>query len=154
MNTYMAMALEEAFRGMRENHGGPFGAVVVHKGRIISRAHNEVLSSNDPTAHAEIVAIRRASKELGDFTLEGCEMYTSCEPCPMCLAAIIWSRIKRIYHGCTRDDAAEIGFDDRKIYHSMGIRETNDMLEKIMTDRQECLRAFREWAEKPGKIIY
>ncbi len=115
--------MEEAIRlariNMEQDHGGPFGCVIVKDGSIIASAHNEVLSTNDPTAHAEMVAIRRACQQLGHHQLQGCEIYTSCEPCPMCLGAIYWSRPDRVYYAATQKDAAGAGFDDAYIYSQM-----------------------------------
>ena len=115
-NEFFNIAILEAEDGMKNNDGGPFGAVVVMDGKIIAQAHNEVISSNDPTAHAEIIAIRRASKKLGRFDLSDCELYSTCEPCPMCFSAIHWAKIKTLYFGCNNRDAAKIGFDDKFIY--------------------------------------
>src|SRR6187397_2158323 len=114
--SFMREAIRLSFETMRSNTGGPFGAVVVKDGNIIARGFNRVLETNDPTAHAEVVAIREACKVLNDFQLSGCSIYTSCEPCPMCLAAIYWARPAHVYFACTRADAAEIGFDDAHIY--------------------------------------
>ena len=116
MNRFIEMANEEALTGSSVNDGGPFGAVITKAGKVISRGHNEVLKTNDPTAHAEMVAIRRAAQALGSYDLSGCEIHSSCEPCPMCLAAIYWARISKVYYGCTKEDAARIGFDDNAIY--------------------------------------
>ncbi|WP_242492594.1 nucleoside deaminase [Methanolobus psychrotolerans] len=150
----MQIAIDEARYGMKHNHGGPFGAIVVKDGNIISRTHNNVLRTNDPTAHAEILAIREASAILGKFDLSDCEIYTSSEPCPMCLAAIYWARIKTVYYGSDKDDVAAIGFDDSLFYrHIQG--ETHDMtLKLINTEREECLKLLREWSEKSDKQMY
>ena len=110
---HMRRAIALSLQGMRSNQGGPFGAVVVKDGKIIGEGHNEVTSSNDPTAHAEVVAIRRACVNLNSFQLDGCELYTSCEPCPMCLGAIYWARLDRVFYGNTKEDAAAIAFDDQ-----------------------------------------
>ena len=110
MNEFMKIAIEEALQGMKNNDGGPFGAVIVRNGEIISMAHNEVVKTNDPTAHAEVTALRKASSLLGRFDLSDCEIYSSCEPCPMCFAAIHWAKIKKLYYGSTRHDAANIDF--------------------------------------------
>lgn len=112
----MQIAVEEAFEGMRKNDGGPFGAVIVRNGKIIAKGHNKVLGTNDPTAHAEITTIRKACRILKRFDLSDCEIYSSCEPCPMCFAAIHWAKMKKLSYGCTRKDAANIGFDDKFIY--------------------------------------
>ncbi|MGI6595504.1 MAG: nucleoside deaminase [Elusimicrobia bacterium] len=153
-NAFMEAAVKEAFKGVRGNHGGPFGAVVVQNGIILARAHNKVVSSKDPTAHAEILAIRKTSKILNRFDLSDCEIYSSCEPCPMCLAAILWARIKKIYYGCTRDDAAAIGFDDRVIYEILDIKKEKKHLKKIMLNRERCLQPFKEWTDKTDRITY
>jgi len=148
----MKVANEEAFHGMKNNEGGPFGAVIIKDGVILAQGHNEVLKTNDPTAHAEVVAIRKAAALLERFDLSDCEIYTSCEPCPMCLSAIYWSRIKKIYFGCTKTDAAAIGFDDNAIYEF--IKEPTDALELVPVDREECLKSFEHWLEKIDKVGY
>lgn len=150
----MRLADGEASKGLRERDGGPFGAVIVRKGKIISSAHNEVLKTKDPTAHAEIQAIRKASKKLGRFDLSDCELYTSCEPCPMCLGAIEWARIKRVYYGATRKDAAKAGFEDLDYYREFkkGSRNKPVVLKQI--DRKGSLLPFKEWNNKKNKIIY
>lgn len=154
MDKFMSIAIEEAFNGIRNNHGGPFGAVVVRNNLIIAKAHNQVIKDNDPTAHAEILAIRSASHNLEKFDLSDCELYSSCEPCPMCFAAIYWSRIKKIYYGCTRDDAAGIGFDDKHIYDVIRNETDDKNIELIQTDRDLCLKIFREWEVKEDRIFY
>ena len=116
---FMEEAIKMAQNGIRNNEGGPFGAVVVKNGEIIGRGNNRVTSTNDPSAHAEVVAIRDACNTLGSFQLEGCDIYTSCEPCPMCLGAIYWARPDKVYFGCTKKDAAEIDFDDDFIYREL-----------------------------------
>ncbi|HLD22932.1 MAG TPA: nucleoside deaminase, partial [Sulfuricurvum sp.] len=116
MNEWMRIACDEALQGMDKNEGGPFGAAIVREGKIIARAHNEVLRTNDPTAHAEINAIRRASALLGNYDLSECTLYTTCYPCPMCMGAIFWARIPTVYYASTMEDAAEGGFDDRVFY--------------------------------------
>ena len=115
MNEYMRIAIEEAEEGVRCDHGGPFGAVVVYNGKVIARGHNRVIATNDPTAHAEMEVIREAARKLGRFDLSDCEIYSSCEPCPMCFSAIHWAKMKNLYFGCSREDAADIGFDDNFI---------------------------------------
>lgn len=155
MNSFLQEALNEAKNGSLRNDGGPFGAVICQKGQIISKGHNEVIKTNDPTAHAEIVAIRKACAMLGRFDLSDCELYTSCEPCPMCLAAIYWARIPVVYFGCTKKDAAMIGFDDEKIYDYLADPPSQaDILRLIPMDRIECLNAFKFWQEKQDKIMY
>lgn len=150
----MAEAIRLSIENVRLGKGGPFGAVVVKDGQIIARGANEVTSSNDPTAHAEVVAIRKACAALGDFQLTDCEVYTSCEPCPMCLGAIYWARPKKIYYANTAEDAAKIGFDDRFIYEELGrdVAARKMPVEQFM--REEALEAFRIWQEKSDKIEY
>lgn len=152
MSHFMKIAIEEACNGVSNNDGGPFGAVIVRDGEIISKAHNEVAKTNDPTAHAEIVAIRKASSKLKRFNLSDCEIYTSCEPCPMCLSAIHWARIKKIYYGCTKEDAAKIGFDDHYIYDAIKGKEKK--LKETQIERNECLKPFKLWESKTDKIQY
>ena len=150
--------MREAIRlselGMQQNKGGPFGCVVAHDNVIIGRGNNEVTSTNDPTAHAEVVAIREACRTMGTFELTGCEIFTSCEPCPMCLGAIYWARIAKIYFACTRTDAAFIGFDDDFLYTEIPkpIRERIIPAETLM--REEGLKVFEQWIAKPDKIEY
>ncbi|WP_321418288.1 nucleoside deaminase [uncultured Methanomethylovorans sp.] len=147
------VAINEARRGMQNNHGGPFGAVIVKDGEIISTAHNEVLISKDPTAHAEILAIRRASQELGQFDLSDCEIYTTSQPCPMCLAAICWAKIKRVHYGTTTEEVSSIGFDDSNIYRILKGEKTAEM--EIMTiEREACLELLKEWENKKDKKMY
>ena len=153
MNKYMQAALEEARLGMNKGHGGPFGAVIVRDGKIIARAHNKVLQSFDPTAHAEIEAIRSASAKLKRCHLPDCTLYTTCEPCPMCLGAVYWARIPQIYYGCTRKDADMIGFSDAEIYEFMCGQKTAEV-KLISLDRDPCLQIFREWERISGKKLY
>ncbi|MGS0972290.1 MAG: nucleoside deaminase [Candidatus Izemoplasmataceae bacterium] len=154
MNKYMKEAIEEAFRGMRSNDGGPFGAVIVKDGEIIAVGHNEVLKTNDPTAHAEIVAIRKATSKLGRFDLSDCEIYSTCEPCPMCYSAIHWAKMKTLYYGATRYDAADIDFDDQYIYDVILGKTSKLQVKKEQMEHEECLRPFKEWAEKADKVGY
>lgn len=147
MNTFMHAAVKEAFKGVEHNHGGPFGAVITKEGKIIAKAHNSVLKSNDPTSHAEINAIRKASKKLGTFDLSGCEIYSTCMPCPMCLGAIRWANITTVFYGATSQDADAIGFRDQKFYEQ-------DFLQMKNIERDECLEPFRAWQKKEDKIIY
>jgi guanine deaminase len=155
LNKFMKVANEEAFRGIKGNEGGPFGAVIIKDGLIVAQGHNEVLKTNDPTAHAEVVAIRKASALLGRFDLSDCEMYASCEPCPMCLSAIFWSRIKTVHYGCTKQDAAAIGFDDNLIYEFIKDPSSyNDYLKLIPMDREESLKSFSSWLGKADKVGY
>jgi guanine deaminase len=151
---YLEKAFDEAFSGMRSNKGGPFGAVIVLNGTIIGRGCNLVLSTNDPTAHAEIVAIRDACKAVNNFHLDGAILYITCEPCPMCLSAIYWAQIKNIYYCSTKVDADRIGFDDNNIYKELGIQlqGINLKLEQIKSPRAAEL--FNEWLKKEDKINY
>ena len=153
-NDYMKVAIEEANINMKENfvNGGPFGAVIVKDGKIISRAHNTVLKSKDATAHAEVNAIREASKVLNTHDLSGCILYTSAEPCPMCLSAIIWANIKEIYYACTREDAAKIGFRDDLIYEYLKGNK-KDLITLKQIDRDKCVSTFEKY-EKDKKVIY
>jgi guanine deaminase len=150
--------MQEAIRLSIENvtsgNGGPFGAVIVKDGKIIARGANQVTSSNDPTAHAEVVAIRNACKELGSFQLEGCEIYTSCEPCPMCLGAIYWARPDKMYFANTKKDAADILFDDQFIYDEIEIPFESRKLVTAQMMREEALEAFRLWSDSINKIEY
>ena len=139
---------------MRGNHGGPFGAVVVRKGKIVGRGWNQVTSTNDPTAHAEMVAIRDACKRLKNFQLDDCELYTSCEPCPMCLAAIYWARFKKVYSGNTRKDAQRIDFDDDLIYDEVATLISKRKIPMKQLLRGEALTAFAEWAKKGDRVRY
>jgi tRNA(Arg) A34 adenosine deaminase TadA len=152
--TFMREAIQLAEEGMRGNRGGPFGCVVVRQGRVIARGSNQVTSTNDPTAHAEVTAIRTACRELGTFQLADCELYTSCEPCPMCLAAIYWARIPTVYYGNTRADAAAIGFDDDFIYQQIPLSPEKRTIRMEPLLRAAALAAFRAWADKPDKVKY
>lgn len=150
----MLRAIELARIGMENDAGGPFGCVVVKDGEVIGEGNNRVTSTNDPTAHAEVIAIREACRKIGDFQLDGCSIYTSCEPCPMCLGAIYWARPARVYYACTRDDAATIGFDDRFIYEEL--EKANEEREMVLIPlmRDEALTVFTEWSQKPDKVEY
>ena len=152
MNKYMKEADELAQNNNITKCGGPFGAVIVKNGEIVGRGNNQVLSNNDPTAHAEVTAIRDACKNLNTFDLTGCELYTSCYPCPMCLSAIIWSNIKEVYYGCTKKDAGEIGFRDDAIYDYLK-GENNDLINLEEMDRDECIKTFEEYKKQDG-VIY
>lgn len=151
---HMLHAVALSAEKMRAGHGGPFGAVIVRNGEIIAEGFNQVTSTNDPTAHAEVVAIRRACAHLGSFSLEGCEIYTSCEPCPMCLSAIYWARIDAIYFANTRGDAADIGFDDDFLYREIpkAIAERYVPTRQLLLD--EARDVFEEWRNKPDKVSY
>ena len=155
MNEYMKVAKELAEENLTINAGGPFGACVVKDGEIIGRGSNKVISENDPTAHAEINAIREACKNIGSHDLSGCELYTSCYPCPMCLSAIIWANIKKVYYGNTKEDAAEIGFRDEFIYEYIKNENSNaDVLALESMDREETIKAFEEYKNKEDKVKY
>jgi guanine deaminase len=150
----MAQAIREASRGVRRNHGGPFGAVVVQQGVILARAHNQVIKNNDPTAHAEVLAIRRAARKLARFNLSDCELYSTCEPCPMCLAALHWARISKIYYGCTRLDAAAIGFDDNLLYQILSGQQTRSRIDCQTMERDACLKLFEQWSSISDRPLY
>ncbi len=139
---------------MRHGAGGPFGAVVVRDGKIIARGWNCVTSANDPTAHAEVMAIREACRKLESFQLADCELYTSCEPCPMCLAAIYWARFKKVYYANTRRDAAAIEFDDELIYREVAKPVARRIIPMKQLLRREAAGVFAEWKIKPDKISY
>lgn len=147
--------MEEAIRlSSLQDRGGPFGAVIVKEGMIIGSGRNEVLITNDPTAHAEMVAIRNACKNMSDFKLTGCTLYTSCEPCPMCLSACYWSGIESIYYGCTRADAAAIGFDDEFIYDEIKQPIETRKIPLFSLQRKEALKAFESWNINPNRMMY
>jgi tRNA(Arg) A34 adenosine deaminase TadA len=150
----MRRAVALSAEKMRAGFGGPFGAVVARAGAIIAEGFNQVLSDSDPTAHAEVVAIREACRRLGSFSLQGCEMYTSCEPCPMCLGAIYWARLDRVYYANTRTDAAAIGFDDDHIYRELDRPIDGRTVPFIRLESEEARRIFQEWLEKPDRIPY
>jgi guanine deaminase len=154
MNEFLAIALEEARVGIENDDGGPFGAVIVRNGEVVSKAHNEVLKRNDPTAHAEILAIREASSILGMYDLSDCEIYSTSEPCPMCFAAIFWARIKRLVYGTTREDVAEIGFDDSLIYDVIRGEAETEQMELVNLDREGCRAVLEVWRAKPGRRVY
>ena len=151
---FMRAAIRLSQEGLRHNDGGPFGAVVVRRGKIIGRGWNRVTSANDPTAHAEIMAIREACRRLKNFRLDGCELYASCEPCPMCLAAIYWARIGKIYYANSQRDAAAIGFDDALIYREVARPLSRRQIPMRQLLRSEALKVFAEWKAKPDKIRY
>jgi guanine deaminase len=151
---FMREAIRLSLSKMRGNCGGPFGAVVVRRGKIIGRGWNRVTSANDPTAHAEILAIRDACKRLKTFRLDDCEIYASCEPCPMCLAAICWARFKKVFYANTREDAARAGFDDDLIYREVSAPIARRKIPMKQLLRGEALEVFKEWEDKPGKVSY
>jgi len=151
---FIREAIALSAKGIQLNHGGPFGCVIVKGDEIVGRGNNRVTSSNDPTAHAEVVAIRDACQSLQTYQLSDCEIYTSCEPCPMCLAAIYWAHIKKIYFANTRFDAAAIGFDDAMLYDEMICDHSLRKIPVISIGRQEALQVFGQWKNKEDKIKY
>ena len=153
-NEFMQEAIRLSIENVATGKGGPFGAVIVKDGKIIARGANEVTSSGDPTAHAEVVAIRNACKALGTFQLDGCEIYTSCEPCPMCLGAIYWARPDKMYFANTKKDAADIFFDDQFIYDEIEIPFEKRKLVTAQIMREEALEAFKLWSTSINKIEY
>ncbi len=153
-NLFMARAIQLSLDNVLSGQGGPFGAVIVKEGHIVAEGVNRVTATNDPTAHAEVVAIREACAKLGFFELKDCELYTSCEPCPMCLGAIYWARLSRIYFGNIAADASKIGFDDSAIYHEFARPHSQRSIPMVQMMRQQALTAFRAWEDKPHKIPY
>ena len=151
---FMRQAIYLAQNGIDSNDGGPFGAVIVKDGEVIAEGNNRVTSTNDPTAHAEVVAIRRACEKLGSFQLDDCVIYTSCEPCPMCLGAIYWARPKQVFFAGTREDAARVGFDDQFIYDEIEKDFGGRQIETINLLRDEAQTLFQNWADKPDKTEY
>lgn len=151
---FMKMAIALSKKNIEKAMGGPFGAVLVRNGKVIAKSTNKVIATNDPTAHAEIVAIRIASKKLKSFDLSDCVIYTSCEPCPMCLGAIYWSRISKIFYANTKYDAAEIGFDDKFIYDELDLPVEKRKLPVVQLLRNEAIEAFKEWQKSGIKIQY
>ena len=151
---FMSEAIRLSKKGMTDGHGGPFGAVVVKGGKIVGSGFNEVTSTNDPTAHAEVMAIRDACKNLQTFQLDDCEIYTSCEPCPMCMGAIYWARPTKVYYACTREDAAKIGFDDSYIYNELKLDIAERGIPLLNFSREEALVVFDEWERKENKREY
>jgi guanine deaminase len=151
---FMERAATLALRKMQDNQGGPFGALIVRDGRVVAEGWNQVTSANDPTAHAEIVAIRSACASLKSFSLDGCDIYTNCEPCPMCLGAIYWAHIRCIYYSNTRADAARIGFDDDFIYREIGVPLDRRTIPAVRIASETSELAFSEWAKSPEKRRY
>ena len=151
---FMLEAIELSRKGIIENQGGPFGCVIVKGDQIVGRGWNKVTSTNDPTAHAEVVAIRDACAHLKTFQLQDCEIYTSCEPCPMCMGAIYWARPKKVYYGNSREDAASIGFDDSLIYKELSASVNERQIEMCCLAAADALIVFREWQNKPDKTPY
>lgn len=153
-NPFMARAIQLSLDNVLSGNGGPFGAVIVKDGEIVAEGVNRVTVANDPTAHAEVTAIREACARLGVFDLAGCEMYTSCEPCPMCLGAIYWARLARVFYGNVASDAAEIGFDDSFIYREFSQALNARSIPMVQMMRGQALAAFRAWQQKPNKVPY
>ena len=151
---FMQRAIELSEMGMQAGNGGPFGCVIVKNGKIVGEGFNQVTSTNDPTAHAEVVAIRNACKNLNTFQLEGCEIYTSCEPCPMCLGAIYWARPEKIYYANSREDAKAIGFDDSFIYDELRLTPARRKLPSEVLLADEAIATFQAWQNKEDKIEY
>lgn len=151
---FMQHAIDLSRKGMQSNEGGPFGAVVVKDGKIIAEGNNCVTSSNDPTAHAEVVAIRNACKTLNTFQLDGCAIYTSCEPCPMCLGAIYWARPDKLFYACSKKDAARIGFDDDFIYKEIDLDIQDRSIPTVQLMNKEGNEVFMEWDAKTDKVEY
>lgn len=142
MNKFMRSAIKEAQKGIHKGHGGPFGAVIVKEGKVVARGHNQVVKNNDPTCHGEMQAIRAASKKLGTFDLSGCDIYTTGEPCPMCMGAILWANIGKVYYGCNIDDTEKIGFRDSVFYQM----QEEGMGDKVLElDRKACLKLYEEY---------
>lgn len=153
-NPFMARAIQLSIENVLSGSGGPFGAVIVRDGNIVAEGVNRVTSTNDPTAHAEVIAIRQACGKLGFFELKGCEIYASCEPCPMCLGAIYWARLARVYVGASASDASKIGFDDSAIYRELARKHLDRSIPMVQMMREQALTAFRAWNDKTDKIPY
>lgn len=153
-NYFLKRAIELAEEGMDKGEGGPFGAVIVKDGEIIAEANNKVTSHKDPTAHAEVVAIRKACEKLQDFQLKECILYTSCEPCPMCLGAIYWARPKQVFYALNRQDAAKIGFDDQFVYDEIALDMDERKIPFVNMMREEGLPVFEKWDRKENRIDY
>ena len=150
---FMNRAIELSINNIK-NNGGPFGCVIVHNNKIIAEGVNRVTSNNDPTAHAEIVAIREACKKLDTFNLQGTQLYTSCEPCPMCLSAMYWAHIDKIFYGNSRDDAAKINFDDKFIYDEFKVKMSHRKIPLVQLCSDNAITAFKLWEEEENKIRY
>lgn len=151
---HMKQAIDLAFSNVKDNKGDPFGAVVVKDGKIIGKGANLVSETNDPTAHAEIVAIREAAKYIGSFQLQGCEIYASCEPCPMCLGAIYWAKIDSLYYAATKDDASKADFDDSVIYKEFTLPKDQRAISSLQIMREDAIKVFEHWNESDNKIEY
>ena len=150
----MSRAIELSLANVHSNKGGPFGAVVVKNGQIIGEGVNEVLASNDPSAHAEVIAVRNACRKLKNFQLTGCDVYTSCEPCPMCMGLLYWARPEKVYYANSAADAAKIGFDDAFIYAELAVPREQRSIQMQQMMREEAQVAFRAWESKPGRVQY
>jgi guanine deaminase len=153
-NVFMARAIELSVENVRSGRGGPFGAVIVKGGSIVAEGANQVTATNDPTAHAEVIAIREACRKLGIFELKDCELYTSCEPCPMCLGAIYWARLSRLFFASVAADASQAGFDDSFIYNEFARPHSERGIPMVQMMREEALAGFRAWQEKSNKTPY
>lgn len=151
---FMREAIRLSGRSLTSREGGPFGAVIVQSGRVIGRGWNRVLGTNDPTAHAEMIAIRQACRKLKQFHLEDCDLYTSCEPCPMCLSAIYWARLQRVFYANTRHDAARIGFQDESLYRELKLPLQRRTIPTAQTLRTEALAVFQNWQTDPDRLLY
>ena len=151
MNRYMRMAINEAKKGILNGHGGPFGAVIVKDGVVVGKGHNQVIKNQDPTCHGEVMAIHKACKNIGSFDLSGCEIYTTGEPCPMCLGAILWANIGKVYYGCNIIDTEKIGFRDNKFY-SMTKEEKDEFIKEL--DRKQCLKLYDLYMSLDDKEEY
>lgn len=152
MNEYMNEAIIEAYQGIKARDGGPFGTVIVKDGKIVGRGHNRVLVKKDPTCHGEMEAIRDACKQLGTHDLSGCELYTTAEPCPMCLGATLWSNITTLYYGCNRKDTNDIGFRDDNFYDYLDGK--NELLKQEEVDREACLKLFKDYVDDQEHELY
>ena len=152
--TFMKEAINEAAKSIEYKNGGPFGAVVVKDGKVLGRGHNQVTANNDPTAHAEIIAIREACKTLDTFNLEGCEIYASCEPCPMCLGSIYWANISKLYYAATKEDASKAEFSDAHFYEEIALPKNERKLQSIQLMREDAVKVFEKWIETENKIPY
>lgn len=151
---FMAEAIKESTHSLTHNHGGPFGAAIIKDGKIIAKAHNVVLKKKDPTAHAEITAIRKACKKLKTYSLEGCEIYSSCEPCPMCLGAIMWARLDKVFYGTSRKDAKNIAFDDSYFYDQIAKSPKDRDMKFKQVSKKSANDIMKQWATKEDKKLY
>ncbi len=151
---FMSKAIVLAEGNVKTLKGGPFGAVVVKDGEIVGKGSNQVTVNNDPTAHAEVVAIRDAAKNLGTFDLSGCEIYSSCEPCPMCLGAIYWAHMDKLFYAATKDDAAKANFDDSFIYKEFALPKEDRSIPSVQMMREDAVKVFEEWIKEENKVTY